>query len=335
MMAMRRLALLALVSVALFSIGCEKEDLPGFREPAAGPGISFTSPDDGDEVASSSIRVRVKTDGVDLAPDAIGAPPVDGEAHYHYYVNGSAAGESAGADFLVTDLVPGEHEITARLFENDHQPIAGASPASVRVTIPDDAPRVSIVTPSTGALVNASSVELTVAWENYSSGRWHAYVDALEGDPRGVGSNPTSIVTRLEPGEHTIFVRLHHSGGDAFEPEVVDVIHVEIPAGAPSVRIVNPDYGSIVPRDAPIQVEATNFSIDGNQAGGENEPGQGHYHVYIDGYDSGHMWQEGYWADTTVNGAPTGTREIYVRLMNNDHTSIEPKIVDRVEVVVE
>ena len=335
---MRRFLAPSLVPFALLALsgsGCTKEDLPGFKEAKPGPGITFSSPDEGDEIPSSSIRVRVSTDGVSLSPENLGGAAVDGEAHYHYYVDGSAAGESAEESFLVTDLVPGVHEITARLFQNNHQPIAGATPASVSVIIPSTAPRVSIVTPQTGSLVSSSSVELTVEWENYNSGRWQAYVDGFDGDPRGVGSNPTSVVTRLESGEHLIYVRLHHSDGEPFDPEVVDVEQVEIPVGAPSVRIVNPDYGATVPRNAPIFVEATNFDLDGNQAGGENAPGQGHYHVYIDGYDSGHMWQEGYWPDTTVDGAPTGTREIYVRLMNNDHTSIEPKIVDRVEVVVE
>lgn len=331
---MNRLARASFLSCLILS-ACEKGDIPGFEEPRPGAGISFTSPDDGDEIASSSVFVKVETNGVTLAPDAIGGPAVDGEGHYHFYVDGAAAGEGAGNSFLVTDLLPGTHEITARLFSNDHQPISGASPASVRVAIPASAPRVSIVSPDDGALVNSSSVELTVQWENYSSGRWHAYVDALEGDPRGVAENPTSMVTRLAPGVHEVFVRLHHSDGTPFEPEVVDVVTVEVPAGAPSVRIVDPEYGSIVPRDTPMRVEAENFDIDGNEAGGENQAGQGHFHVYIDGYDSGHMWQEGYWNDVVVDGAPVGTREIFVRLMNNDHTSIEPKVVDRVEVVVE
>lgn len=334
---MRRLlpASVMLAAIAFTSGGCKTEDLPGFGQEGPGPGISFSSPDEGDEIVSSSTRVRVNTSGVNLAPESIGGEPVSGEAHYHFYVDGAAAGESGEETFLVTDLVPGEHEITARLFQNDHQPVAGAPPASVRIAVPESAPRVTIASPDMGALVSSSSVELTVEWENYDSGRWHAYVDVMEGDPSGVGSDPTSVVTRLEPGEHSIFVRLHHSAGDPFDPEVVDVVHVEIPLDAPSVRILDPEYGATVPRDVPILVEATNFDLDGNHAGGENEAGQGHYHVYIDGYDSGHMWQEGLWSNTTIDGAPTGTREIYVRLMNNDHTSIEPKIVDRVEVVVE
>ena len=60
-----------------------------------------------------------------------------------------------------------------------------------------------------------------------------------------------------------------------------------------------------------------------------------HYAVFgVDGYDSGHMWQEGYGPEVTIDDLPSGTRDIYVRFMNNDHTSIEPKTVDRIRVTV-
>lgn len=332
---MRAVAVWTVAAVGLALGGCGTDGIPGFDGPRSGPRIAFTSPDPGEEIYSSSVRVKVHTQGITLAPESIGGAPVDGEGHYHFYVNGSAAGEGAHDSFLVTDLTPGMHEITARLFSNDHMPIEGAPPASVNVLIPVDAPRVKITNPPAGTLVNSSSVELTLWWDNYTSGRWHAYVDEIGGDPRGVSESPTNVVTRLEPGKHLVYVRLHHSGGDPFDPEVVDVVPVEIPEGAPSIRIENPEYGAIVPRDTPMTVKVENFDLDANHAGGENEEGQGHFHVYIDGYDSGHMWQEGYWPNVTIDGAPIGKRHIYVRLMNNDHTSIEPKIVDRVEVEVQ
>ena len=325
-----------MAAAALALTGCGTDGIPGFQNGGGNaPRITFTSPGEGDEILSSSVRVKVQTAGLTLAPDAIGGEPVAGEGHYHFYVNGNAAGEGALDSFLVTDLTPGTHEITARLFGNDHMPIADAQPASVSVVIPPDAPRVEIMTPAAGSLINASSVELTLWWDNYASGRWHAYVDEIAGDPHGVSESPTNVVTRLAPGKHMIYVRLHHSGGEPFDPEVVDVVPVEIPEGAPSIHIENPEYGALVPRDTPMTVQVENFDLDANHAGGANQEGQGHYHVYIDGYDSGHMWQEGYWPDITVDGAPVGKRQIYVRLMNNDHTSIEPKVVDRVEVEVQ
>ena len=39
--------------------------------------------------------------------------------------------------------------------------------------------------------------------------------------------------------------------------------------------------------------------------------------------------------ETTLNNIPPGERDIYVRLMNNDHTPIEPKIVDRIRINVQ
>ena len=323
-----------LLTLAVCACGTEKQ-LPGMGSGKDGPAIGFSSPNDGEEILSSSVWVTVDTREFSLAPDAMGAERNDGEGHYHFYVNGSAAGESGQKSFLVTDLAPGDHEITARLFHNDHQPVEGAKPARVTVTIPANAPRVSIQNPQAGATIGASSVELTLAWENYASGRWHAYVDGLDGEPHGIAEDPTSVVTELSPGKHLIYVRLHHSGGDPFEPEVLDTVPVTIPDWAPSIRISQPAEGATITRTETIHVEAQNFEIDGNAAGGEPQEGEGHFHVYVDGYDSGHMWQEGYHYTVNLANVPPGERDIYVRLMNNDHTSIEPKIVDRVRVIVQ
>lgn len=300
-----------------------------------GPEIGFSSPENNAEILSSSIWVDVGVNNFTLSPDAIGGAPVDGQGHYHFYVDGLAVGEAAAERFLVTDLEPGLHDVSARLFGNDHQPVAGASPAVVTVSIPEEAPRVKILSPGQGATIDSSSVEIQIETQNYNSGRWHAYVDTLEGEPTGIGSDPVNVVTRVPAGRHNIFVRLHHSDGTPFVPEIIDQLVVEIPDTAPRILIVSPGENAQTTRSPTIRVEATNFILDGTSAGGENVDGVGHLHVYVDGYDSGHMWQEGYANDITLNQIPTGTRDVYVRIMNNDHTSIEPKIVDRVEVVVE
>lgn len=313
--------------------GCGGKDLPGMDE-EKGPAIGFSSPENNEEIMSSSVWVDVGVREFTLSPENIGGAAVDGQGHYHFYVDGLAVGEAATPRFLVTDLEPGLHEVSARLFGNDHQPVPGAAPAIVTVLIPAEAPRVKILSPGQGATVNSSSVELQIETQNYNSGRWHAYVNTLEGEPTGIGSDPTNVVTRVPAGRHEVFVRLHHSDGSPFEPEIIDRLQVSIPDTAPRIQIVSPSENSETTRSPTIQVQATNFTIDGNAAGGENQDGVGHLHVYVDGYDSGHMWQEGYASTITLNQIPTGTRDVYVRLMNNDHTSIEPKIVDRIRLNV-
>src|SRR5262245_39651102 len=105
-------------TVVLGMVGCEAKDIPGFPQEESGVKIDFSSPDNGDEINSSSVKVRVRVDGIRLSEDDIGSEHVSGEGHYHWYVDGSAAGEGAKEAFLVTDLPEGEHEITARLFQN-------------------------------------------------------------------------------------------------------------------------------------------------------------------------------------------------------------------------
>ncbi len=326
----------ALLLLALLPVSCDfdENDIPG-QQPPKGPSVGIDAPSDGAEVFSSSVWVEVRTSDFKLAPEAMGSPAVPGEGHYHVYVDGAAHGEGGADRYLVTDLSPGDHEIGVRLFDNAHQPVAGALPAVVGIHVPADAPRVQIVSPAAGSVVRSSSVELTISSQNHPSEIWQAYVDTLESEATGIGDDPTNVVTRVPAGRHTLYVRLHHGDGTPYEPEVLDKLDVEIPVDAPSVLIESPANGTTTDRFPVIRVTSQNFEISASAAGGAPQPGQGHYHVYIDGYTSGSMWQEGYWPETTLNNIPIGTRDVYVRLMNNDHTPIDPKIVDRIRIIVQ
>lgn len=334
MKAWRTAGMLGAGAALLAVASCGGSELPG-QKSATGPAVSIHSPENNDEVRSSSIWVDLGFRDFELSAEGMGGAHVDGQGHYHVYVDGNAVGEGVSPRVLVTDLEPGIHEVAIRLFQNDHQPVPGATPAIVTILIPDDAPAVNILSPGQGATVASSSVELSLQTKHHNSGRWHAYVDTLESEPTGIGFSPTDVVTRIPPGRHEIYVRLHHSDGTPYEPDVVDKLVVDIPESAPRVRITTPTAGETVSRNVTIHVEAENFEIDQASAGGLPQPGEGHYHIYVGGYESSHMWQEGYWPETTLDNIPTGTRDIYVRLMNNDHTSIEPKIVDRIRVEVE
>jgi hypothetical protein len=324
------------VGAAVALSGCGGRNIPGFPK-GDGVGISFSSPSDGATISSSSVWLSVHTTGVTLDGAAIGGPDVDGHGHYHVYVDGNAVGNTADTKYLVTNLLPGSHEISARLFQNDEQPIPGSSSAQVTVVIPADAPRVHVVNPGAGAINSASAAEMTLDWQNFTPGYWWAYVDSLDAPVSTISDNPTSVVPRLAPGWHDVYVSLHHggpTGGEEYDPPVIDRIRIEVPDDAPAATITSPADGATTNRTPTIHVEVKNFVVDGNLAGGAPQPGIGHYHVYVDGYDSGHMWQEGYAADTVLDNIPVGEHDVYVRLMNNDHTSIEPKPVDRIHLTV-
>jgi len=329
---MRRCAWLAAVATVTLLSGCGR----GSGGSSSGPAISIASPKDGDSVNSSSVWIDVHVAGVTLDGSDIGGVDVAGHAHYHVYVDGNAVGDSADPKFLVTRLAPGAHEISVRLFQNDEQPVAGAQPSQVSITIPADAPSVAIQLPDDGASNEASAAELTLGWQNFVPGYWYAFVDSVAGNPVTISSDATDVVPRLTPGWHDLYVGLHHGDGTEYDPPVLDDIRVQIPADARTIQIVSPADGATVNQSPTLTVKATNFTIDGDMAGGPADPNEriGHYHVYVDGYDSHDMWQEGYETTIVLDHIPTGDHDIYVRLMNNDHTSIDPKPVDRIHVHV-
>ncbi len=320
--------------VLTLAAGCGgKNGIPGFKNPD-GPGIAIDEPHEGDVIQSSSVWLKVHTAGVTFSGDSAGNPTEGGDGSYHVYLDGNAVGETTANTYLVSQMTPGPHEISVRLFGTDGAPISGAHPAKVAFTIPNDAPRMKIVSPSNGATVNSSSVELTLQWQNYASNAWDAFVDSMEAEPSASAESPTWVVSHLTPGEHDVYVRLLWGPNDPVDPPVIDKIHVRIPATAPSIGITSPSSSSTVNRTPQLHVTTQNFTIDGNRAGGTNQAGVGHYHIYLDGYDSSHMWQEGFSEAVTLDNIDVGEHDIYVRLMNNDHTSIDPKIVDWVHVTV-
>ena len=327
-----RSAWIAAISSVVLLTGCGRR-LPG-QSGSSGAAIGIASPKDGSSVNSSSVWLEIHVAGVTLDGTNIGGNDVAGHAHYHVYVDGNAVGDSADAKFLVTRLAAGSHLVTVRLFQNDEQPVAGVPPASVTITIPADAPSLAIQMPDDGAQVDAEAAELTLGWQNFTPGYWYAFVGAVDESPATISSDPTSIIPRLAPGWHDLYVGLHHGDGSEYDPPVLDKIRVQIPSTALGIQITSPADGATVTQSPVLTVSSTNFTIDGNMAGGPPEPGVGHYHIYVDGYDSGHMWQEGYQTSVVLDHIPTGDHDIYVRLMNNDHTSIDPKPVDRIHVHV-
>lgn len=326
---MRTIRIALLLSASCSLAACGSREIPGFNQ-HSGPNVVIVAPHDGDQIDSSSVWLDLKTNGVTLAQSS----DAQSGARVHVYLDGNAIGETSASSFLVPEMGPGAHTITARLFGVDGAPIAGAGTSQVSLQIPPDAPQLKIASPGNGAIVNSSSVELTLSWKNYDSDSWDAFVDSMDAPVAAHGEGPTWVVSRLDPGDHDIYVRLLWGPGDPVDPPVLDRIRVHIPEDSPGVRITEPLEDATVPRSPTLTVTTRNFTIDGNSAGGANQPGVGHYHVYLDGYDASHLWQEGYAPTITLDHLDVGEHDIYVRLMNNDHTSVDPKVVDWVHVTI-
>ena len=97
---MRRVLTLALaaVLVALVAAGCGSSKKSSSNttpapapaaKPVGAPGakVTFVAPKDGATV-TGTVKVKVKVTGFKLAPQAVGQPPMQGEGHLHFSMDG-------------------------------------------------------------------------------------------------------------------------------------------------------------------------------------------------------------------------------------------------------
>jgi outer membrane protein assembly factor BamB len=128
-------------------------------------------------------------------------------------------------------------------------------------------------------------------------------------------------------------------------PGTVSVMGFKLGATSPAVKFVSPSDNSKLPAgDLPVNVEVTNFTITDKQ-GQTNVAGQGHLHFYLDVDaptipDKPAIPSSGIWAhvsDTnyTFKNVSAGTHTISVELVNNDHTPLNPPVVQKITVTLD
>lgn len=81
--------------------------------------ISIVTPVDGATV-SSDMELEVEIEGFELDPDSVEGENVEGEGHYHVWVDGEYYSPHTSASTTVEGLEAGEHEIMVSLQNNDH-----------------------------------------------------------------------------------------------------------------------------------------------------------------------------------------------------------------------
>jgi hypothetical protein len=155
----------------------------------------------------------------------------------------------------------------------------------------------------------------------------------------------------LDPGEHTLAVTLASDDHmDISKPATVKFNYQPttpqgLPSGEsarkPTVKIISPAKGAVVPRKFNVQVAVTNFGLSCDLEGKSNVAGYGHLHVFVN--QAGvttpmHMMKAGEMkgmesmAMTGMVGMPctntvpvnlstwkTGKAHVTVMLANNDH----------------
>lgn len=183
--------------------------------PAEAAGISIDDTVFAAEINSASIFVPVSFDNFVLRPGDVGGANVDGQGHYHVYVDGSKVGEAVDAAALLTHLSSGPHLVAVRPAENDHTELQGGD--YTRFTVAESRPDIRIVTPAEPILAVPFNLAVTVTNfvldpENIGgdtnvdgTGHYCVYIDD---DLHNCSGTTTVAVSGLENGTHTAYAEL-------------------------------------------------------------------------------------------------------------------------------
>ena len=148
-------------------------------------------------------------------------------------------------------------------------------------------------------------------------------------------------------GPHKFSVELVNNDHTPLTPPVVATTTVTVlpEIGPPTMVIIAPKDGSIVPvGNVIVSIQVSNFNIVDKQ-GQANVSREGHIHYYLDvdapitpgtpAIPTGGVWA--HVADTshTFDNVNAGMHTISVQLVNNDHTPLVPPVVKKITVTVQ
>ena len=106
----------------------------------------------------------------------------------------------------------------------------------------------------------------------------------------------------------------------------------------PKVSVTADKTHAVQPGDEiALTVTVTDFTLDASKIGQANEPGLGHYHIYLD--DAAGDDSLGVSADASMRikipeEITDGSHDVRVVLHNNDHTPVNPPAVGSVLLIV-
>lgn len=123
------------------------------------------------------------------------------------------------------------------------------------------------------------------------------------------------------------------------------VIGFKLGSTKPAVKLVSPVDGAKLPAgDLTVTAEVTNFNVVDKQ-GQANITGEGHLHFYLDvdaptiqgqpATPSSGISADVYGTNYKFPNVPAGTHTISVELVNNDHTPLNPPVVQKITVTVD
>lgn len=295
-------------------------------DPVPAPTVTITTPTQGTAVGGDSAVITYSVENFTLDAANIGGAAVEGSGHVHIYdsYGGVETYIDATADtsYTLTGLLSGPHTFKVKLANNDHTEIGVEDSVDVEVV----SPSILITSPGNGAVLDTSSVQLglqigdftinpTVGGANApGEGHFHMFVDGVYFD---YGTDPNNAwITRLTPGIHEITVEL--ANNDHSLTGFSASVSIEVDANAMGVSMNTGTYvGSYDSATWPVEVTTSNWTLTQDSlTSGVAVPGEGHYHVYVNG---------GYYeatadASTWVYNQPGGDSILEVRLADATHT---------------
>lgn len=103
------------------------------------------------------------------------------------------------------------------------------------------------------------------------------------------------------------------------------------PTPAPTLKITSPTEGETVTgTEAAVRVQISNFTLAPEAIGKANQPGQGHWHILLDGKLVKPVGTDSF----TLTGLTAGPHAIKVELHNNDHSLLSLPVEATVNITV-
>lgn len=201
-------------------------------------------------------------------------------------------------------------------------------------------PTISLLSPTAEEVIDSNTTTLTVAAFNYSLscpmlgksnvpgvGHWHIHLDGQLVDMECTNQHTLSLV-RVAPGWHTLEVILTNDEHvELANPSAAETIKFYYKPALPTIAIRVPAPSREIPAGTKFRVElkVTNFDTPCEPAepafGQSLIPGEGHWHLYIDGLDQAHMVDMGCKSYDVLEsaGLSRGPHVLYGRLVDNHH----------------
>jgi hypothetical protein len=200
------------------------------------------------------------------------------------------------------------------------------------------APAIALVSPTAEEVITSNTTTVTVAVAGYTLscpllgkfdqpgvGHWHLHLDGQLVDMECTTQHTLSL-ERVAPGWHTLEVILatdrHMELSGASQTLK---FYYKPPVPAVSIRVPPSSSEILVGGKFRVELTLTNFSTPCEPAepafGQSLIPGEGHWHLYIDGLDEGHMVDMGCASYDVLDtgGLSRGPHVLYARLVDNHH----------------